>query len=70
MYHAVGLSHYKHLIQHCIMVDKALEDTWGLYVFQIFLTKYDSHLLSRNQINTLQSRLVINEHDMIHKFLL
>jgi len=70
MYHAVSLSHYKHLIQHCIMVDKALEDTWGLYVFQIFLTKYDGHLLSRNQINTLQSRLVINEHDMIHKFLL
>lgn len=45
MHHTVGLANHKHLIENCIMVNEALEDTWRLDVFQIFLAEDDGHLM-------------------------
>lgn len=44
LHHSVGVSHHKHLVQYCVVVDEALDHTRRLHILQVLFTEDNGHL--------------------------
>ena len=50
LHHSVGISHHKHLVEHCVVVDEALDDTGRLHVIQVLFTEDNGHLMTEHTV--------------------
>lgn len=44
LHHSVGVPHHKHLVQHRVVVDKALDHTRWLHILQVLFAEDNGHL--------------------------
>lgn len=50
LHHSVGISHHKHLVEHCVVVDEALDDTGRLHVIQVLFAEDNGHLMTEDTV--------------------
>lgn len=69
LHHSVRVSHHKHLVEHCVVVDEALDHTRRLDVIQVLFTEDNGHLWTHSKMTHLnfKKKENINESKQLFK---
>lgn len=68
LHHSVRVSHHKHLVEHCVVVDEALDHTRRLDVIQVLFTEDNGHLWTHSKMTHLNfKKKNINESKQLFK---